>query len=411
MDVYQSLPDGQRVVPVSSTSSKWSDDFNGSVLADDKWEVVENTGGMTYSVATSNLTVTMGVNANARLRLLSRQKITIPFDVYVSFLMSQRIANNDFYVDLIEVDPITGVPISNVNKAGDWSNRASARFNGTVATSWIIEALGEAAAQVATSTIANMPTTATAADLALELRAQDVLMSGTTSDSASIRSSAVGRISSSLPDPNKAYKLQLRFENGATAPATSTSVTVKRVALVDIQELVVEISSGRGDNNPNKAIAANIASAIPAGSNTIGGVNVASALPAGSNVVGSTVPSQNATVGSGTTAHSLIAAATINATVVKAAAGKLIGGLLKNVSAAVRYVKLYNKATAPVPGTDVPILRIPLNAGETVNLNSILGTTGHTFSAGISYVIVVNQADADATVVAAGDVVVNLVYA
>lgn len=110
----------------------------------------------------------------------------------------------------------------------------------------------------------------------------------------------------------------------------------------------------------------------------------------------------------GLTDHKLIAAATTNATSVKATAGKICEGWVFNTSAATKFLKLYNKASAPTVGTDVPVMTLPIPAGQGIALGSIFGIFGKYFSTGIAYALTGAAADNDATAIAAGDVIVNL---
>lgn len=108
------------------------------------------------------------------------------------------------------------------------------------------------------------------------------------------------------------------------------------------------------------------------------------------------------------TARRVSAAASTNATSVKASAGDVgkISGF--NAAAAKRYLKLYNKASAPVVGTDTPVLTLTLPAGAPFNFD--LGN--HYFSTGIAYALTVNGADADTTALTAADVEsLNITYA
>lgn len=101
-------------------------------------------------------------------------------------------------------------------------------------------------------------------------------------------------------------------------------------------------------------------------------------------------------------------AATTNATVAKASAGTLLSILANNTNAAIRYLKLYDKGTAPVVGTDAPLLTIALQPLTDAVIP--LGA-GIDFSAGISYALTTGAADADATAVGAGDIVgLNIIY-
>lgn len=104
----------------------------------------------------------------------------------------------------------------------------------------------------------------------------------------------------------------------------------------------------------------------------------------------------------------LNAAATVNATSVKASAGLLTGLMIANVSASPRYFKLFNKASAPTVGTDIPAMTIVIPAGGYVNVDA--GLVGYRFSTGIAFAITGAAADTDATAIAAGDVKVFLNY-
>lgn len=104
----------------------------------------------------------------------------------------------------------------------------------------------------------------------------------------------------------------------------------------------------------------------------------------------------------------LSAAATTNATVVKASAGDVFRIVGYNNNAAARFLKLYDKATAPTVGTDTPVATIRLEATSRfdLELHSLY------FSAGIGYAITGAAADADTTALVAGDIVaMNVIYA
>jgi hypothetical protein len=104
-----------------------------------------------------------------------------------------------------------------------------------------------------------------------------------------------------------------------------------------------------------------------------------------------------------------MAAASTNATSVKASAARLYEIHLCNVSAAIKYVKFYNKASAPTVGTDVPVATYPIPAnGGRIDFDS---TNGISFALGLAYAITGAVADTDTTAVAANDVVGELLYA
>jgi hypothetical protein len=103
----------------------------------------------------------------------------------------------------------------------------------------------------------------------------------------------------------------------------------------------------------------------------------------------------------------LLSAATTNATSVKASAGQVGGWYLYNANAAVRYLKLYNKASAPTVGTDVPVMTIPIPPGSGANVE--IGK-GLPFATGIAFAITTGPTTADTGAVAANEIIVNLYY-
>jgi len=104
----------------------------------------------------------------------------------------------------------------------------------------------------------------------------------------------------------------------------------------------------------------------------------------------------------------LISVATTNSTLAKATAGQVYAWCFSNIHATSwRYVKLYNKATAPSPGTDTPVMCIGIPPSSTVEKTF---ENGVMFSLGIGFVIVTGIQDSDATSVGANEVAVNLFY-
>lgn len=97
----------------------------------------------------------------------------------------------------------------------------------------------------------------------------------------------------------------------------------------------------------------------------------------------------------------LLSAATTNSTNLKGSAGQVFSIVVVNTNAAVRYFKLYNKATAPTVGTDVPVATFALPAGGGV---SIAIDKGLAFSLGIGYAMTTGAADADVGAVAANEI-------
>lgn len=115
--------------------------------------------------------------------------------------------------------------------------------------------------------------------------------------------------------------------------------------------------------------------------------------------VSGTVTANEGTPNAGT-AYNLTSAATTNAASVKASAGSLFELSLFNATAATVYLKLYNKASAPTVGTDVPIMTIPVAAGALYAAE--FGRIGKRFSTGIALAITGAAAATDTTAIAVG---------
>jgi len=113
----------------------------------------------------------------------------------------------------------------------------------------------------------------------------------------------------------------------------------------------------------------------------------------------------------GSTPYKLVSAATTNATSVKASAGTVYMITASNVNAAVRYLKLYNKASAPTVGTDVPVLTFAIPGATTgAGTNIPIPNVGVNFGTGIAFALTTEATDAGSTGVAVSEIVVNLAY-
>jgi hypothetical protein len=121
------------------------------------------------------------------------------------------------------------------------------------------------------------------------------------------------------------------------------------------------------------------------------------------------IPSNNGT--NGTTPYKLISLATTNENVVKASGGNLYSIVAIGLTSTVRYLKLYNKATSPTVGTDVPLMTIPVPANTQGAGISIPFSIGVNFPLGLGIAITSGSADNDTGTVGAGDVIVNLTFA
>lgn len=96
------------------------------------------------------------------------------------------------------------------------------------------------------------------------------------------------------------------------------------------------------------------------------------------------------------------AAASTNETVVKASAGTIHAIDGYNAASTVRYLKIYNKATAPTVGTDTPVRTIALKPTDRFAITFPLG---YYCATGISFALTTGAADADTGALTLADVV------
>jgi hypothetical protein len=112
----------------------------------------------------------------------------------------------------------------------------------------------------------------------------------------------------------------------------------------------------------------------------------------------------------GCTIKKVISTANTNDTNVKASAGQVYGIVAVNTNAAIRYLKLYNKATTPTVGTDTPVLTFAIPAATTGAGFTFAIPNGIAFGTGIGYGLTTGVTDADTGAVAANEITVSLLY-
>ena len=139
----------------------------------------------------------------------------------------------------------------------------------------------------------------------------------------------------------------------------------------------------------------------------VSGTVTVNSLPVGSAAIGDVgTQYRGSSTGAASGTH-LVSAATTNATVVKNAAGRVVGWSLANTNAAFRYVKLHNQTTLPTAGTGVVrTIALPPNSVSNIHLDG-----GIAFTTGIGLTTVTGSADADTAAVGVGDIVGDLYFA
>lgn len=348
----------------------------------DSFDVVTGTG-MVVTSASGNLTVTTGTTANQTTTITSKQMFTVPFKTSFGFKISQKIANQEFYVEIVACDPVTGVV--------DETAVAAWRVSGTdsvTATIARYEVRNGGATRLQSANVSSLPTQTADSIFEIVLESDEVWFHARAMDATTGRTSSNAR-QSVVPSPSRTYKLRYRIVNGSTAPASTTTFTSAFIVGVDYTEIQAEVTGSSGSAAAGQALPVAVTSA-PTTAVTL----TSTAIAALATVVG-------------TTPSKILSAASTNATLIKGSAGRVYGYQLANTTAAWKFVRLYNKATAPVPGTDTPVMVIAVPPNGTTEVEM---TVPASFATGIGYSITGASPDLDATAVAVGDVIGTILW-
>lgn len=426
------------------------------------WEEVQVGTGMTVSgplggaAAGSSpyLNISSGTTINQKTILLSRATFSSPVDLRYQITASQRIANNRLIIGFVQVDDSGAILTStSITTAPDVLNARNAvvhQHDGTTATTaqlrvraagsaldTFANSFGSGFTTVATGTTPNF-LSATTYGLTFE---RDKINSRAYGQNVLTNTGGQFGYDRVLPNPTAKYKLVIIVENQGTAPASSTDWRIHLVNVMDAVRLDVSPRMpGSSDgskafpvfqtNNPTSlatTMAANATTTPAKAQDSVAGATDTGippllvrrdaptvltpvvgdyAFPQVSNLGAQYVAPVAHTAG-GATPYKLVSAATTNATSVKASAGQVYSIVATNTNAAVRYLKLYNKASAPTVGTDTPVQVYALPAGGGV---SIALPVGMIFTTGIAFALTTGAADSDTGAVALSEILVNLTY-
>lgn len=360
---------------VAGSKLKWRREFNNPNAT--FWDTTVTTAGINISdPVNGTIVVPMGTTVNAESALVSKQIFNIPLKVAVCAQWSQKIANNEVYFELVGCDE---AGVLDETRVAAWRIAGSDSTSATVSR---YETRNGAAARRQSANVTVVTHTTAAAIFEITAESDEVWFSSKGVDSSSARSVA-GVMNLVAPDPEGLYKVRLRFKNGAVAPASNTNVTLNFALAVDYTEIQTEVTGGNGNGTGGQSVPVNVVSG------TVSANIAANASAAGTSIA------------------KILSAATTNATNVKTTAARLYGYHLANLTAAWKYVRLYNKTSAPTVGTDSPVMVIPIPPNDTVTISFPAPVT---FASGLGYSITNGVADLDNTAVAANDVVGHLLW-
>ena len=421
--------------------------------------------GMAVAQASGNLTIITGTNANDDTILRSIVPFTGDLTLRAAVQLSQRITNNNFIVSLTDVLgdglavtvnsttsitvnlPNHGLTAANVGQS--LSIGAISGISGAIPGRYAIASIVDA--NNFNITVASWPSSGSGTASLFGLNWHRILYNGTTATSAAIdcgcngwqsgdttiainTTAAPGHIAVMnvedgvvswgdmqpaqyqmnlqvitrgtrhvyVPSITKPMYLQIEALNGSSAPASTTTLTVSMLAVEQYKATAMQIVSTRPQAGTG-CLPVNIVR--DDGSLTVGTIS------AGTNLIGDVGSQVRATTGGVASFGRLVsAAASTNATSVKASPGRVYGITAYNAAASVRYLKLYNKASAPTVGTDTPVLTFAIGPAQQFNLTVM--DVGIYLSNGIAYALTTGSADSDTGALTAADVVgLNILYA
>lgn len=248
---YEAAHGDSGALTISSMQSKFREDFPGAALNAD-WSVVQTGSGHTVTVTASELRIATGTTINTETILRCIRPFTIPFRVNFIFMLSQRIANQEFFLEI-------------ANAAG--TMLAQWRFDGVSATVGTHNTTNEGTAGTAASPA--IASTAAHAIAEIELFPDEAYFHSRPADSTAVRTTSAVR-TRFIPDPNQQYFVRIRARNLGISPASTTTLFVDAVTVQDIAELTAEVTAGRGAMIGSQAIA------VQAVGGTIGTVSTVS---------------------------------------------------------------------------------------------------------------------------------------
>jgi hypothetical protein len=236
---------------VEGLQGAWRDEFPGSALQSGNWTVRQVGVGMSMSVASSKLTIATGVTSGDVLELISGFTVRPPCRLLVSLdSISQRIANQEFSIELIRADTL--VDVFTTDGVGFF-------FSGTSATAGVdyrSVSQGDAGTNLTAQTI---PTTAGASVLEIDLTTDECWFYNGTVDVAAASKTNSARFTRKVPDPAQSYMVRIRAKNTGV-PASTTNFVIDSVLVEDYTHLGVEIARSRGSSAAGEQLPVNVAS-------------------------------------------------------------------------------------------------------------------------------------------------------
>jgi hypothetical protein len=454
-------------LPIRQSPQKYNDcsfaQVGSGILTSDFTQIAAGSG-MTVSQSAGNLVIATGTTVNAEFVARGVYLANGAQTLKQITTLSQRIANNNFFIELVDIIGdalaynIVNTTTVDVTKTahGFTAQNVGQRIDLCALSSVGVPMEGVIAsipdANTIRFTVAGYPASGSGTLSLTGWNKIELLYTGTTAtnlnfntrrrgwqntaNTATINTTASGHLVSvnteygisslsdktlvagialtdrtswdtNIPTPDVNMYVQIRAKNGTTAPASTTTWTIGMVRLEDYSATQVAISSTRQQSLNNSLPVRVLSAPSTAVTGTVTANIGTGALAAGTNAIGDVGSQYRANATGAASRNHLISAATTNATIVKASAGRLLGWNISNTNAAFRYVKLHNQTTSPTAGAGVvQTIAVPPNSNINYSLEG-----GVAFTTGIGMTTVTGAADVDNTAVGANDLTIDLFFA
>jgi len=424
-----------RALPMHTTRIGYTKVISGGVDPDWGTTVILGTG-MAVNQTGGNLVITSGTTARAETIIRSLEDWKGGVRMRNRITLSQRIANNNFWLELVDVigdglaytinsatsitvtipsNPFTAQNIGQSMYLGAFNgtgtflsgryaiasiagndvtytvsgfavgsgtlsvfgwNYYQLQYQGTTATSVNFDT--QRNGWLSGATIATTTLTSASPGHMTVLTGNDLI--ATLSDQLVASSTTIAQTlrasrAEGVPD-DIALRFQVRIANGSTAPASTTTFTVGLTAISNFANQDVVIQDVRPMGNAN-ALPVEILRSV-AQSTTV------TSISAGSNAIGDVGLQYRSSSGPAGTPTILNSPATPAVQTIKGSAGRLFGIYVANSNAAARYLKIFN-ATTPTLGTTSAVLdiAIPPNSASVVFIK---------FEGGIPFTVAITAA-------------------
>jgi hypothetical protein len=237
---------------VQSMQKKWRDSFPLALPDADKWDVVLGPG-MSFDNATPGLLkLNLGTDINSETTITSKEFFTVPVRSMFGVAVPTKQANQEVYLELISIDPITLEPDGLHVAAWKLDNVPAAQ------TSALYQ-VGNSGLPRLTSGNSAVNTWATMTILEIELFSDECWFHSRVLDANTGRSNSYVR-HQQIPDPNALYKVRIRCVNLGTAPVAANTLQMQYMVVNDYAELTTEITAGRGNVVAGQAIGVSVTS-------------------------------------------------------------------------------------------------------------------------------------------------------